>query len=185
MNIRDIKTGDTFLVKSNTFLSKTICKAMKRWGKKRGFPVDVIFSHAARFVWIADELYVFESVDNGYHPRVFNRHYDWNTDDFAIMRRKTPLTEEETKQTTHFCLHLDTVNVGYQYWNFIQWLLLIYIGINTFSKKEDNNKFEYCYESEREARKNLNPDKYGNVDQTDIFQLLYDQNYEIIYKSKQ
>jgi hypothetical protein len=36
-----------------------------------------------------------------------------------------------------------------------------------------------------EARKNLNPDLYGNVDQTDIFQLLFDPNYEVLYKSKQ
>lgn len=183
MDIKEIKTGDTFLVKSNSFLSKTICKVMKHWGKKRGFPVDVIFSHAARFVWIADKLYVFESVDNGYNPRLFELHYDWVESDFAVMRRKTPLTPKESKQTTNYCLHLDTISLSYQYWNFFQWLFLVYLGINTF--KKDSDKFEYCYESERKARKDLNPEKYGNVNQTDIFDLLYDENYEIIYKSKQ
>ena len=186
MKFEEVKTGDTILVNNDSFLSRTIRKVMKKWGKKNGYDTSVIYSHAGRCIWIAGELYVFESVDNGYQPRLFRLHYPWNYADFAIMRRKTPLTAKETKKTTHFCLHLDTISLGYQYWNFIQWLLLVYLGINTFEKrKEDNDKFEYCYESEREARKNLNPDYYGNVDQTDVFQLLYDQNYEIIYKSKQ
>lgn len=184
MDLKDVKTGDTLLVNADTFLSRTIRKVMKKWGKKKGYDTSVLFSHAARFVWIADELYVFESVDNGYQPRIFSRHYDWETADFAVMRRKEELTEAETKQTTHFCLHLDTLSVGYQYWNFIQWLLLVYLNINTFGKG-DRDRFEYCYESEMEARKNLNPDKYGDVDQTDIFELLYDPNYKVIYKSKQ
>lgn len=185
MELKDVKTGDTLLVNADTFLSRTIKKVMKYWGKKKGYDTSILYSHAGRFVWIADELYVFESVDNGYNPRLFKRHHDWIDSDFAVMRRREPLSLKESKQTTNFCLHLDTVSIGYQYWNFIQWLLLVYLGINTFNKKEDRDKFEYCYESEREARKNLNPDQYGNVDQTDIFQLLYDPNYEILYKSKQ
>lgn len=182
MNINDIKTGDTLLVKSDKFLSKTIVKVMKHWGKKKGYPTNIIYSHAARFVWIANKLYVFESVDNGYNPRLFEIHYDWDKSDFAIMRRKISLSEEEIKQTTHFCLHLDTISIMYQYWNFFQWLLLVYLKINTF--KKDTDKFEYCFESERKARKNLNPENYGNVNQTDIFDLLYDPNYEIIHISK-
>lgn len=183
MKMTDIKTGDTLLVKGDRFLSRTICKVMKHWGKKKGYPTDIIYSHAGRFVWIADELYVFESVDNGYNPRLFRVHYDWQDSDFAVMRRKTPLSEAETKQTTNFCLHLDTISLMYQYWNFFQWLLLVYLKINTFNK--DSDKFEYCYESERKARKNLNPDQYGRVNQTDIFDLIYDKNYEIIYRSKE
>ena len=183
MNINDIKTGDSFLVKRNSFLSKTICAVMKHWGKKNGYKVDLLFSHAARFVWIADTLYIFGSVDNGYQPLVFSRHYDWNNDDFAVMRRKTPLTHAEENQTSNYCLHLDTISLSYQYWNFIQWLLLVYLNINTFGN--DSDKFNYCFESERKARKDLNPENYGNVNKTDIFDLLYDKNYDIIYKSKQ
>ena len=184
MEMNDIKTGDSFLVRGNSWLSKMICKVMKHWGKRQGYPVNLLYSHAARFVWLADELYLFGSVENGYNPILFSRHYDWNTDDFAVMRRKTPLTEAEEKQTINYVLHLDTVSVSYQYWNFVQWLLLIYLHIDTF--KKDSDKFTYCYESEHMARKNLNPDWYvGSVAQTDIFELLYDEHYDIIYKSKQ
>ena len=183
MNINDIKDGDTFLVKTDNWLSKTICKVMTIWGRKRRFPVKPIYSHAARFIWIADELYLFGSVENGYNPILFRKHYDWENSDFAIMRRKEPLNEEERKQTINYMLHLDTISISYQYWNFIQWLLLVYLGIDTFGN--DSKKFMYCYESERYARKNLNPEKYGNVSKTDIFDLLYDPLYKVIYKSKQ
>jgi hypothetical protein len=182
MNINDVKTGDSFLVRSNSFLSKTICAVMKHWGKKKGYNVDIIYSHAARFVWLADELYLFGSVDNGYNPILFNRHYNWDTDNFAVMRRNTELSHKEEDQTINFVLHLDTVSIGYQYWNFIQWLMLVYLNINTF--KNDTDKFNYCFESEAKARKNLNPDQYGNVSETDIFDLLYDKNYSIIYRSQ-
>jgi hypothetical protein len=184
MDIKDVKTGDTFLVRNKkAWLSKMICAVMTHWGKMKGYPTNLVFSHAGRFVWIADELYLFGSVENGYNPILFTVHYDWNNDDFAVMRRKTPLSDVEEKQTTNFVLHLDTVSVGYQYWNFVQWLMLVYLHINTF--KKDSDRFTYCYESERMSRKNLNPAWYGNVAESDIFELLYDQNYDIIYKSKQ
>jgi hypothetical protein len=185
MNINDIKDGDTLLVRNEkSFLSRNICKVMTKWGKRRGVPLTPMYSHAARFVWIEGELYVFGAVDSGYKPWLFNRHYDWENGDFAIMRRKEPLTEDERKQTIHYMLHLDTVSISYQYWTFIQWLLLVYLRINTFGK--DSDKFMYCYEAERAARKNLNPGHYvGDISQTDIFDLLYDPFYEVIYKSKQ
>lgn len=184
MDKNQIKTGDTLLVNGKSFLSKTIQKVMKKWGKKHGYPTNIIYSHAARFVWVADELYLFGSVDNGYNPILFDRHYDWETSDFAVMRRKTPLTPAEENQTINYVLHLDTVSISYQYWNFIQWLLLVYLNINTF--KKDSDKFTYCYESEMKARKNLNPEYYkDNIHQTDIFELLYDKNYDIIYRSKE
>lgn len=182
MNKFDVKTGDTLLVRSDSFLSKTIVKVMKRYGKHMGYNTDIIFSHAGRFIWIDDDLYVFESVSNGYNPRLFEKHYDLNESDMCIMRRKEELTPEEQKQTRKFCLHLDTISNGYQYWNFLQWLVYVYLHIDTF-KKGGRNKFEYCYESEAEARKNLNPDNYGYVDRTDFFQLYNDPNYDIIYQN--
>ncbi len=183
MKITDIQDGDTFLVRTDAFLSKEICKVMTHWSKKRGFPAIPMYSHAARFQWLADDLYLFGSVDNGYHPILFNLHYNWNDSDFAVMRRKKPLSDEEKKLNLKFMLHLDTLSISYQYWNFVQWLLLVYLGINTFGN--DTERFLYCYEAERRARKNLNPESYGNVSKTDIFDLLYDPLYEVIYKSKQ
>lgn len=182
MNINEIQTGDTFLVNRDKFLSRTICKVMKHYGKKKGYDTSLIYSHAARFVWMFGELYLFGSVENGYNPILFRKHYDWDNDDFAVMRRKNPLTDKDKDQTANYCLHLDTVSISYQYWNFIQWLLYVYVGIDTF--KKDTDKFTYCYESERMARKNLNPEFYKRVNRTSIFQLLYDENYEIIYTSK-
>jgi hypothetical protein len=182
MDINDVKTGDTFLVKSNTFLSKAICAVMKKWGKKKGYNTSMIYSHAARFVWFAGELYLFGSVDNGYNPIVFNKHYNWDKDDFSIMRRNEELSIKEINQTKNYCMHLDTVSKTYQYWNFLQWVTLVYLGLNLFTKDKDG--FTYCYESEMMCRKNLNSENYGDVHITDIYQLLYDKNYKIIYKSK-
>jgi hypothetical protein len=183
INISDIQTGDSFLVRNRKdWLSNIICAVMKKWGKKKGYNVDLLFSHAARFVWIADELYLFGSIDVGYRPILFRLHYNWENDEFVIMRRKTELTEKEKKQTTNYCLHLTTISLMYQYWNFIQWLMLVYLGINTFGGKGD--RANYCYESEDKCRKDLNPEWYGDISEVSIFNLLYDKNYSIIYKSK-
>ncbi len=183
MNIIDIKTGDSFLIRGTSKISDLIYKIMKHWGKKKGLNTDLIYTHAARFIWINNDLYIFGSIGNGYEPLLFTDKYNWNTTDFAVMRRKIPLTIEEQNKTTEYVLHLDSISIGYQYWNFFQWLFLIYLGVDFFGKGSD--KFNYCYESERKARKNLNPENYGNVTETSIFDLLYDKNYDIIYRSKQ
>jgi hypothetical protein len=154
---------------------------MLHWATKKGYSKNRVYSHAARFIWIAGELYLFGSVENGYNPILFNKHYDFTKSKYVIMRRISPLSKTDQMLTTNYCLHLDTVSVMYQYWNFIQWLMLVYLNINTF--KEDSDRFNYCYESEARARKSLNPSHYRSVYQTDVFQLLYDPNYEIIYEN--
>jgi len=55
-----IKTGDTFLVVGKSWIGKTIIKVMKRWGRKQGYDVDKIkiYSHAARFVWEGNMLWL-------------------------------------------------------------------------------------------------------------------------------
>lgn len=195
MNILDIKDGDTLLVTNHkSFVSRTIVKVMRHWGKKlvkRGIytqeQVDSLHiqSHAARLFWDRGLLYVYGSIDSGYKPWLFERHYNWATSDFTIMRRKTPLTSTEAAVSFHFAQHLVAISLGYQFVNFLQWLATVYLGIRGFNtRKDDNDKFEYCYESEREHRKHLNPEWYGNVDQTDIYDLMLDPHYEIIYQSK-
>src|ERR1035437_4283095 len=99
MTINDVETGDSFLVKGTGFLSNLIYTVMKHWGKKKGYNTDLIYTHAARFIWIGDDLYIFGSVGNGYNPLLFIDKYDWNTTDFAVMRRKIPLTAAEEDQT--------------------------------------------------------------------------------------
>ena len=180
MNQNDIQTGDTLLIRNKKdFISRTICSVMKKWGTKKGLPTDKIYSHAGRFVWIAGKLYVYGSIDSGYKPWLFDLHYKWD-DDLMVMRRKTSLSQPEMDQTTNFCLHLVTISRMYQYLNFVKWLTLVYLGINIFGKENDH--VMYCYESEHLCRKNLNPENYGDISQTDIFQLVYDPNYEIIYQ---
>jgi hypothetical protein len=178
ISINDIQTGDTWLVKSDSFLSRVICRVMKHWGKKCGLNTNLVYSHAARFVWIADELYLFGSVENGYNPIPFLLHYDLKKSNYAIMRRRLPLAEDGKKKTTRYCLHLDTISLSYQYWNLFQWLAKVYLNINLFRK--DSDKFLYCYEAERKARKDLNPDHYKEVFITDVFDLLDDPYYVII-----
>jgi hypothetical protein len=181
LNLPEVQTGDTFLVKSDSFLSRVICKVMLFWARKKGYPQSKVYSHAARFIWIAGELYLFGSVENGYNPILFKKHYDLSKNQYAIMRRKVKLSEADKMLTTNYCLHLDSISVMYQYWNFFQWLLLVYLNINTF--KEDSDRFNYCYESEARCREQLNPSNYRNTYQTDVFQLLYDPYYEIIYEN--
>jgi hypothetical protein len=183
-----IQTGDSFFVRDKSdFVSRTICGVMKDWSVKNGysklpnFDPSLIFSHAARFTWIAGKLYLCGSIDSGYRPILFSKHYDFEKSSYVIMRRNTMLSDEEKDQTVNYCLHLTTVSKVYQYWNFIQWPLLVYLGIDTFGNEGDG--VTYCYESERMARKNLNPEKYGSVFRTDLFQLLYDPTYSIIYKN--
>jgi len=184
MQTEEIKTGDTLLVTDYaSFVSRMIVKVMKRWAKKKGYKSDIVLSHAGHFAWISGRLYVFGSIDSGYKPWLFENHYELDCDELGIviMRRNEPLTIEEESKTTHFALHLVALSFMYQYWNFIQWLFLVYLNINFFRK--DSDVVNYCYESEMMCRKNLNPDRYGETYQTDFFDLINDPNYQIIYKN--
>ena len=183
-NIKDIKTGDAFLTTDySSFISKAIRYVMTAWGKKKGYDTQTVLSHAGTFVWIADELYVYGSVESGFKPWLFRYHYSLidPNEGVIIMRRKEPLTDKEEKQITNYNQHLTTVSIGYQYWNFIQWLVLVYLGINMF--KVDSDNFTYCFESQLLCRKNLNPDRYGETWMTDYFMLVNDPYYDIIYKN--
>jgi hypothetical protein len=181
MTPQDIKTGDSFLIKGTSFISRIICKVMVKWGKKKGYNTDLIYSHAGRFVWIAGDLYIYGSIDSGYKPWIFKDHYDWDKDTFCIMRRKQELSPIEENRTINYVQHLVTVSLAYQYWNFVKWLLLVYVNIDWFNKTSDD--FTYCYQSEYMCRRDLNPETHKEDYQVDIFELLYDPNYEIIYKS--
>ncbi len=184
-----IQTGDSIGIRNpKNFISRQICAVMKKWAKKKGYDKianydpDLIYSHFARLVWIGETLYVCGSIDSGYRPWELNLHYNLESDQYVLMRRNVDLTEDEKIATVKYCLHLIAVSKLYQYWNFIQWLLLVYLNIDTFRK--DSDGYTYCYESERMARKQLNPEFYGETYKTDQFQLIYDSNYHIYYKNK-
>jgi len=180
----DIQTGDSLLITTyNSFISKTIVKVMRKYNKQRNINCPIVLSHAARFIRIAGELYVFGSIDSGYKPWLFKKHYSLTdpNEGMVIMRRKTPLTDKEKDQTTNYCLHLTTVSFMYQYWALLQWLLLVYLKIDTF--KKDSDKTNYCYESEHECRKDLNPESYGETYKTPFHILINDPNYRIEFNN--
>lgn len=189
MNIQDIKTGDDFLTTTyNGFISKAIRTVMKKWAKKKCITIpktkdgkEIIMSHAGTFVWVGEELYLYGSIDSGYKPIVFKDHYSLTSKDHAaiVMRRIIPLNNKEMNKVIKFCQHLVTVNLLYQYWNFIQWCLLVYLNINLFNK--DRDAFTYCFESTMKKRQDLDPMNYLDTEQTDVFQLLNDTTYTIIY----
>lgn len=182
--IDQIQTGDTLLVTNyKDFVSKTIVSTMKKYNKQNNINCPIVLSHSVRFARIAGKLYVFGSIDSGYKPWIFEKHYSLNdpNEGLVIMRRKTPLTIKEKAQTTNYCLHLTTVSFVYQYWALLQWLLLVYLKIDTF--KQDSDKTNYCYESEHMCRKNLDSTKYGETYKTPFHILITDPNYEIIYNN--
>lgn len=194
MNINDIQTGDTFLTTNyKSFISKSIVKVMKYWGKKHYKIIKpIVLSHACRFAWIDNELYVYGSIDSGYKPWLFRLHYSLNNpnEGCIIMRRKQPLDINEKSKTIHYMQYLVTVSFIYQFTNFIKWLCLVYLNIDLFKISSyinkifgTTNKILYCYQSEYMCRKNLNPENYGNTEKVDFFMLVNDTNYQIIYQN--
>lgn len=187
-SISDIQTGDNFFVRGDSFLSRSICHVMRKWGKKRGYSLDIIskvMSHAAVFVVhkeLPDVPYLYGSTESGYKPIEFDKHYSWDEDEFIIMRRIGGLNDEQIGKVLRFVLHLTTVSLLYQYWNLIQWLLLVYLNINTFTW--DSDDFTYCYESCYLTRREIDSDDYPKIKNPDIFQLLTGNKYEVIYYSK-
>jgi len=147
MKIEDIKSGDKIAIRSNSFLSKVICYFMKQFAEKNLIKYDWIGSHLATCFWDKNtgNLLVAESVDNGFHFREFKKHYDLDKDDIKILTPKIPYTDKQISDMWNYAMHLQTINLGYQYWNFIQWILYIETKINLFGK--GGKKFTFCYES--------------------------------------
>ena len=191
----EIKTGDTLLIMDKkSFISKSIVKVMKKWAWKKYKIANppIVLSHAARFAKVYNTTYVYGSIDSGYKPWEFDKHYSFDSGEYSIviMRRKIPLTPTEEERTFRYIQELTAVSFAYQYANFIKWLALVYLNINLFKLSDKisklfsiQRKITYCYESEYMCRKNLNPKNYGDTYQVDFFMLINDPNYEIIYKS--
>jgi hypothetical protein len=184
MDIKDIKTGDCLLTTDyKAFLSKSIVKVMNHWKKKQKIVcTEATLSHAGTFAWIAGELYVYGSIESGYKPWLFKVHYSFDNvnEGDIVMRRVTPLTPEEENIVINYVQHLITISISYQFWNFIQWIMLVYFNVDWF--KKDSDDFTYCYESQHLVRKHLNPDKYGDTYKTSYFDLVNDPNYSVIFR---
>jgi len=181
MKEEDIKTGDVYLVNGRnekgkqTFLSKAIDWWMKVYAKKYNIKYDWIGSHAATFLWIGKNLYLGESIDNGFHIRKFKAHYDFEKDDFCVLKPIKPYTEEEQEKIVELIISLQVVNVFYKYTNFIFWPIYIVFGINLFGK---TRKFTYCYESTDMIMKEMNRSVAKDIYVSSFFDLYNNENYK-------
>lgn len=169
MKTKDIQSGDILAIKGEGFPSPQIIYFMKQYAKKKGIKYDFIGSHLATCFWDKNtgKLLVAESVDNGFHFREFEKHYDLAKGNIKILRPITPYSEKEIENMWNYAMHLQTVNLGYQYWNFIQWILYIELGISTFGK--GGTKFTYCYESTARIAESVRPNDWKGLDEVVSF----------------
>lgn len=158
MKTPQFRTGDRILVNSNSFLSRSIQFFMRLYARKRHIDTQNTFSHAGTLVFIDGELYIAEAVENGYKLREFNKHYNLAKDKIIVFRNGIPYTRDEQTMARKYALYLMEVNNCYQYWAFIQWIVLILFNINIFGK---GNKFSSeCYEATYRIAKHVRPDEF-------------------------
>jgi len=173
MKKEDIKSGDLVFVRGNVFISHVIEFWMKRYAKKKGIKFDWIASHIFRAFWDKNTglLMAAESVDNGFRFREFDKHYDLTKDDIRVKTPIKPYTDNEIAIGWREAMHLQTVDIGYMYWNFILWIIYIETGLDLFAKHGD--KFTYCYLSSytigNTIRENEFPDKDEMVSFFDLW----------------
>jgi hypothetical protein len=165
-----IHTGDILLVNSKSFLSKSIRYFMDILRKKKKIPKQWIGSHAGTFIWLNGDLFVAESVKNGFRIDLFERHYGTMTD-FQIRRPSKPYSPDEEDMVFDKSFKLQEISDTYQFWNFIQWIFYILLGINIFGKGGSN--ITYCYESTRRIRQYVRRDEFPiNPEMTSYFDVI-------------
>jgi len=177
MDISTIKTGDNLIINSKSFLSKGIRFFMHLLALKSGIKYSWIGSHSGTFVWLNDTLYIAESVDNGFHLREVSRHYDLDNGDYVIMAPVWEYDEAQTKELIRYIIELQTVNIAYQYLNFIEWVFYILFDINIFGKKLRRG-IMYCYKSTMLIRNHMSIREYP-VNITSFFDLFHDKRYYV------
>jgi hypothetical protein len=163
-NINEIETGDILLERGTGFLSRAIVKEMEIYAKKNhiAYKEQEIWSHAGTLLWL----------NNEFHIRRFDLHYELLTPVVCILRKKKEYTEAEKAKVVDAAMHLQVINLGYQYTNFIQWLAKIHLGIDLFSK--GGNQWTYCFESTYRILKQADSITFDkNPEETNIF-MLYD-----------
>lgn len=178
----NIKSGDIFLIKGKGFISDSIVHFMKRYAKKKNIKYDWIGSHAGTLFWDKNSgrLVIAESVDNGFHIRIFDKHYNLEKDNYRIITPIVPYSESEQQRLWNEAMHLQTINIGYQYWNFAQWILYIETGINIFAKHGD--RFTYCYESTCEIAQSVRPNDwpYKEKEIWNFFDMYNNKNFKLL-----
>lgn len=169
MKISDVQSGDVLAVKGKGFPSPEIIYFMERYAKKNNIKCDWIGSHLAMLFWDKNSgrLFVAESVDNGFHFREFEKHYDFAEGNLKVLSPKIPYTEEQVIKMWLFAMHLQTINVGYQFINFAEWIAKIELKLNIFGK--GNNKFTFCYESVYKILQTVNPEAFWKKEEKQLY----------------
>lgn len=143
----DIKTGDLFLCKSNSFLSKAIVKFMYKYAKDNKIKIkkEEIFSHAGIFIRTNDNiLRIAEAVENGFRIREFTKYYKLDNQKNCVLRLKFDISDYDILKIEKEIYRLQEINISYQFWNFLQWINFIIFKRNLFQNSE---RFLYCYEA--------------------------------------
>ena len=165
-----IWTGDLLLVNSKSFLSRAIRFFMNILRKKLKLPKQWIGSHAGTFIWLNGDLFVAESVKNGFRINLFSRHYA-TMKDFEIRRPVKPYTKDEEDMIFDKIFKLQEISDTYQFLNFIQWIFYILFGVNIFGRGGSN--ITYCYESTMRIRKHVRPSDFPlNPEMTSYFDVI-------------
>jgi len=180
MELSQIKPGDVFLTRSDSFLSQNIINFMMWYAKQHSIVTkrDDVYSHAGYFEKDRyGRLIILEAVENGFKPRLFERHYQLNPKTNCVLRPKRPWTDEDLKQGHDYAYYLAEVNWGYQYWNFIQWISSIALK-NEKAFEGDNNKWLYCFEAVYRILNAMQDWRFpGPCEQTSIFRLYDLKNF--------
>lgn len=170
IQINKIKTGDIFLVNSTSFLSHAIRYFMNILRKRKGLPQQWVASHAGTFIWLNGDLFVAESVKNGFRLNLFSRHYE-GAGDYQVRRVATPYSVDEEDMVFDKIFKLQEISDTYQYLNFIQWVAYILLGWNIFGKGGSN--ITYCYESTQRIKKYVRPSVISNdAEMTSFFDVI-------------
>lgn len=181
MNSPLFETGDRILVNSRSFLSRSICFFMRWWARKKHLNPEYTYSHAGTILVIYGEVYVAESVENGFRIRKFDSHYHEGLD-MIVVRCRKEYTGEELHNARHYAIYLQEVNNFYQYWGLLQWIILIVFNINTFGR---GTKFSnYCYEGAYRIAKQTRPEEFPkNPELVTCFDLYNEERDKIVYQS--
>jgi len=205
MNLDKIKTGDIFFYKGTRFVSKAICLGMLIYGKIIGRYKDSLIkliddlivmkyipewipSHTGTFIWRyyedgSRELYIAESVDNGFKIQKFSQVYNIDKDDFLI---KTPVIEYSSEEIKRGIFQMEELLRKSLVYNYISitfsWIVRI-LSWNTIILFSDREDITACYESTTIIGKAFRECNFINVRRNstaDAFQLL--DNYNFIRK---
>lgn len=182
MENSNIKTGDIFFYRGKSFISKSIEFFMSLLGKELQKPEQWIPSHCGTFILLGGELFIGESVENGFKIRKFNEFYDLSKDDCKISTLIIPYTEEEVQKVKDKIFDLSNKSWGYGYQTLGSWVvkILSLCKIDFFTQIQG---LLVCYQSTCIIGKYSKESNWKTIDnpyKVNIYDILNNKNYKII-----